>query len=81
MIDAREVFPSAIPPDGSLVALGHSEGGAAAWAFSERLFSKSIPGYNGSIAIAPPTSTFDLLAEALADPVHSEASILLTQQQ
>jgi pimeloyl-ACP methyl ester carboxylesterase len=80
VIAARKAFPVNLPAEGPFVAMGHSQGGAAAWAFSERMASRPIAGYKGTVAIAPPTRHFELLAQNLADPAQAEAPVITTQQ-
>jgi len=41
------------------VALGHSQGGGAAWATAQRQVSRPIAGYLGAVAISPLTSLFE----------------------
>ncbi|KIW12093.1 hypothetical protein PV08_09367 [Exophiala spinifera] len=76
----RKAFPTELPPTGPFVAMGHSQGGGAAWSFAERLVKKPIPGYKGTVAFAPPTRTFDLLAQALLNSTQTWAQTLLSQQ-
>ncbi|KAL8832880.1 MAG: hypothetical protein Q9170_004700 [Blastenia crenularia] len=42
----------------SFVAIGHSQGGGAAWAMAQRQVIKPVSGYLGAIAISPFTSLF-----------------------
>ncbi|KAJ9615916.1 hypothetical protein H2200_001993 [Cladophialophora chaetospira] len=80
IIAARKAFPAQLPANGPFVNMGHSQGGTAAWAFSERMATKPLAGFKGTVAIAPPTRQFELLAQILADPGHAEAPILAGQQ-
>ena len=41
------------------VVIGHSQGGGAAWAVSERQAIKPIPGYLGGVAVSPVTRLLD----------------------
>ncbi|KAM0424428.1 hypothetical protein ACHAPT_010349 [Fusarium lateritium] len=59
---ARSAFSDLLDPKGSFVAMGHSQGGGAAWAFAERQAKKPLKGYQGTVAIAPVTRIFDDLA-------------------
>ena len=70
---ARKAFPIQLPAEISFIAIGHSEGGGAAWSFAERMVNNPIAGYKGTVAMAPPTRIFDLLPQILADPAHAEA--------
>ena len=54
---ARQAFP-ALSED--FVAMGHSEGGGAAWAFAEKLAKEPMNGYLGTIALSPFTRVLDL---------------------
>ncbi|CAJ0540285.1 Ff.00g074740.m01.CDS01 [Fusarium sp. VM40] len=56
---ARSVFPGLLSPQGPFVALGHSQGGGAAWAFAERQAKKPLKGYKGTVSIAPVTRILD----------------------
>lgn len=42
------------------VIIGHSQGGATAWAAAQRQALSPVPGYLGSVALAPVTSFLDL---------------------
>ncbi|KAH7247777.1 hypothetical protein MRS44_010752 [Fusarium solani] len=59
---ARSAFSDLLDPKGSFVAMGHSQGGGAAWAFAERQAKKPLKGYQGAVAIAPVTRILDDLA-------------------
>ncbi|KAF4459769.1 secretory lipase [Fusarium albosuccineum] len=59
---ARSAFPDYLRPAGSFVAMGHSQGGGAAWAFAERQAKKPLKGYQGTVSIAPVTRILDDLA-------------------
>jgi pimeloyl-ACP methyl ester carboxylesterase len=50
---ARTAFPQYLKPSGPFVAMGHSQGGQATWALSERMADKPIEGYKGTVAVAP----------------------------
>lgn len=50
VIAARTAFPELIK---DFVAMGHSQGGAAAIAFAERQARTPVPGYLGTVAFAP----------------------------
>ena len=50
---ARVAFPE-LSKD--FVAIGHSQGGGAAWAVAQRAAASPIPGYLGAIAISPYTN-------------------------
>lgn len=62
-------FPNALTND--FVVMGHSEGGGAAWAFAERQAdrTKAVPGYLGTVALAPVTAIVKQLGAALANPL------------
>ncbi|KAK1750349.1 Alpha/Beta hydrolase protein [Echria macrotheca] len=64
---ARAAFPSVLKPKGPFVAMGHSQGGGAAWAFAERQVSKPVDGYLGTVAIAPITRIFSQYELALSN--------------
>ncbi|OQE24390.1 hypothetical protein PENSTE_c007G09496 [Penicillium steckii] len=61
---AQESFPRQLTND--YVVLGHSQGGAVAWALSETLgkkdhdFSDVAKGHRGTVTLAPPTDIFGL---------------------
>ena len=57
---ARQAFP-ALSED--FVAMGHSEGGGAAWAFAEKLAKEPMTGYRGTLALSPFTRVLDLPPE------------------
>lgn len=66
-IDAvRKAFPQYLAADGPFVAMGHSQGGAVAWAFAERQVEAPQAGYRGTISISPPLRIVDILKGALA---------------
>ncbi|KEF53572.1 uncharacterized protein A1O9_10547 [Exophiala aquamarina CBS 119918] len=67
VIAARAAFPSQLLPDGPFVGMGHSQGGAAIWAFAERLVDKPLAGYKGTVIMAPAVGYFRLLAKQLTD--------------
>ncbi|KAF5724495.1 secretory lipase [Fusarium mundagurra] len=56
---ARSAFPDLLSSDGSFVAMGHSQGGGASWAFAERQAKKPLKGYKGTVSIAPVTRILD----------------------
>jgi len=62
----RMAFPEYLAADGPFVAMGHSQGGAVAWAFAERQVEAPQPGYRGTISISPPLRIVDILKGALA---------------
>lgn len=64
---ARAAFPIPLRPNGPFVAMGHSQGGGAAWSFAENQAHKPIDGYQGTVAIAPPTRVVDQVDQALAN--------------
>lgn len=65
---ARAAFPNVLKSEGPFVAIGHSQGGSATWAFAERQVARLLKGYRGAVAIAPPTRMIDQISRALADP-------------
>lgn len=67
IIAARTAFPSQLHPSGAFVAMGHSQGGSAAWAFAERQAHSPVTGYRGTLAIAPSPRNFDQYELALAN--------------
>ena len=54
---AQQAFPDLSE---EFVAMGHSEGGGAAWAFAEKVVAEPLPGYLGSVALSPFTRILDL---------------------
>lgn len=80
VIAARAAFPSQLLADGPFVGMGHSQGGAAIWAFAERLVDKPLDGYKGTVILAPAISYFRLLAKQLADLTNLFNPTLLTLQ-
>ena len=85
---ARLAFSEQLKKNGPFVAIGHSQGGAAAWAFAERQAVEPVPGYRGTVTISPPTSILDQIRAALqtaaatSDPsqVPSWASLSISLQ-
>ena len=69
MIAARNAFPQYLAEDGPFVAMGHSQGAAAAWAFAERQSVSPVPGYRGTVAFAPPPDTIAEEEQALLNPL------------
>ncbi|KAI1861731.1 uncharacterized protein JN550_010671 [Neoarthrinium moseri] len=63
---ARVAFPSMISQDGPFVAMGHSQGALAAWSFAERMANDelTLPGYKGTVAIAPPLRVLESIDRA-----------------
>lgn len=61
---ARKAFPHQLPDDRPFVAMGHSQGGNAAYAFAERQAMSPVPGYRGTISISPPTRVIEQLDDA-----------------
>ena len=59
---ARVAFPELSE---KFVAIGHSQGGGAAWAVAQRQADNPTPGYLGSIAISPVTRVIDEPGEFL----------------
>ncbi|KAH6876552.1 Alpha/Beta hydrolase protein [Thelonectria olida] len=59
---ARSAFPNLLDSEGPFVAMGHSQGGGASWAFAERQAKKPLKGYKGTVSIAPVTRILDDLA-------------------
>ena len=54
---ARQAFPNL---SREFVAMGHSEGGGAAWAFAEKIAKEPMIGHLGTIALSPFTRLLDL---------------------
>jgi pimeloyl-ACP methyl ester carboxylesterase len=77
---ARAAFPSLLNPEGDFVAVGHSQGGSAAWAFAERLVDKPMAGYKGTVSIAPPVRLFQHLENSLANISNPQALLVLSAQ-
>lgn len=80
VIAARAAFPVQLPDDGPFVGMGHSQGGAAIWAFVERLVDKPLAGYKGSVILAPAIGYFHLLTKQLADLSNIFNPVVLTLQ-
>ncbi|KFA63653.1 hypothetical protein S40285_03183 [Stachybotrys chlorohalonatus IBT 40285] len=55
---AKAAFPSRLTRD--FVVMGHSQGGGAAWAAAEQQVKLKLPGYLGTIALAPTTDGLGL---------------------
>lgn len=49
---AREAYPIL---GRKFVAVGHSQGGGAAWSFAERMHTQPMDGFQGTVAISPTT--------------------------
>ncbi|OKL58723.1 hypothetical protein UA08_06311 [Talaromyces atroroseus] len=80
VIAARKAFPSLLTADGPFVAMGHSQGGGATWAFAEKQVKEPISGYKGAVAIAPPTRTFDHLRNAFSNITEPWAQVIIAGQ-
>ncbi|KAK3938945.1 Alpha/Beta hydrolase protein [Diplogelasinospora grovesii] len=80
IIAARRAFPSLLTADGPFVAMGHSQGGGATWAFAEKQVDEPIPGYKGTVAIAPPTRTIDHLKDAFGNTTQAWAQVIIAGQ-
>lgn len=64
---ARNAFPHLLDSDGPFIAMGHSQGAAAVWSFTERQLNKPVAGYRGAIALAPPPGVIEHVRMARAD--------------
>ncbi|KAL7917230.1 Alpha/Beta hydrolase protein [Trichoderma austrokoningii] len=67
IIAARSAFPENLAANGPFVAAGHSQGGAVSWAYAERQTQQPIPGYRGTLSIAPGLRPITWLKTALAE--------------
>jgi pimeloyl-ACP methyl ester carboxylesterase len=67
VIAARSAFPENLAPNGPFVVAGHSQGGGVSWAYAERQAQHPIPGYKGTLAIAPGLRSITWLKAALAE--------------
>jgi hypothetical protein len=54
--------------------VGHSQGGAAAWAVAQLQFSETVEGYLGAVAISPVTNILEL-----SEPISSLLEVGMTQ--
>ncbi|KAI1336344.1 Alpha/Beta hydrolase protein [Xylariaceae sp. FL0016] len=78
---ARSAFPDMLTASGPFVAMGHSQGGRAAWRFAEEQLTYQLPGYAGTVAIAPPTTILpDFAAQLAADNSPGTSTDLLAIQ-
>jgi pimeloyl-ACP methyl ester carboxylesterase len=77
---ARAAFPQQLPRKGPFVAMGHSQGGGAAWAFAQRLVQSPMDGYKGTVAIAPTTDVVGAVAAGLANSSLPQAPYVLILQ-
>lgn len=80
ILAARKAFPSILTANGPFVALGHSQGGGATWAFAEKQVKEPIAGYKGAVAIAPPTRTIDHLKDAFSNITEPWAQVIIAGQ-
>ncbi|KJZ72131.1 hypothetical protein HIM_08504 [Hirsutella minnesotensis 3608] len=64
---AQAAFPGELT--GDFVVMGHSQGGGAAWAAAQQQLRAKIPGYLGSIAVAPVTNLIELSSKDIAHSV------------
>ena len=80
ILAARAAFPAQLPANGSLVTMGHSQGGQASWAFAERQVSKPIAGYKGAVAIAPVTRIIAHLEAGIANASSPAGQFILSAQ-
>ena len=78
VLAARTAFTSLSK---SFVVMGHSQGGAAAYAFAQRQAAQPVPGYLGTVSIAPPLDAVSQLAAALANPSDPTLQTTLALQQ
>ncbi|KAL7893549.1 Alpha/Beta hydrolase protein [Trichoderma sp. SZMC 28014] len=67
VIAARSAFPENLAANGPFVVAGHSQGGGVSWAYAEREAKHPIPGYRGTLAIAPGLRSITWLKAALAE--------------
>jgi pimeloyl-ACP methyl ester carboxylesterase len=65
---ARAAFPQYLKPNGSFVAMGHSQGGRVSWGFAERQAVKPVAGYRGTVLVAPAGSPLDIIKDAVKNP-------------
>ncbi|KAK4495502.1 hypothetical protein PRZ48_013834 [Zasmidium cellare] len=65
---ARSAFPQYLAPGGPYVAMGHSQGGRAAWGFTERQAVSPVVGYRGTVLLAPAASPIDIIEQAIENP-------------
>ena len=77
---ARSAYPELLQPHGPFVAMGHSQGGRAAWAFAERQSSKPLSGYRGTVSISPPTRFITQVEQALQNNSATFAFATLSTQ-
>ncbi|KUL82646.1 hypothetical protein ZTR_09081 [Talaromyces verruculosus] len=80
VLAARKAFPSLLTANGPFVAMGHSQGRGATWAFAEKQVKEPIAGYKGSVAIAPPTRTIDHLKKAFSNITEPWAQVIIAGQ-
>lgn len=64
---ARNAFPQYLDANGPFIAMGHSQGAAAAWSLAERQASRPVAGYRGAVALAPPTGVIEHARRARSD--------------
>lgn len=67
IIAARSAFPKNLAVNGPFAVAGHSQGGAVSWAYAERQAQDPIPGYRGTVSIAPGLRSITWLKIALAE--------------
>jgi pimeloyl-ACP methyl ester carboxylesterase len=71
IIAARAAFPAYLTAKSPFVTMGHSQGGGVAWAFAERQAVQPVPGYKGTVTLAPPTAIIKQIARANKDLVNN----------
>jgi pimeloyl-ACP methyl ester carboxylesterase len=78
VLAAHTAFPSLSK---RFVVMGHSQGGAAAYAFAQRQAIEPVSGYLGTVAIAPLTANIKQITAALDDPTDPTLQTTLGFQQ
>lgn len=67
IIAARSAVLENLPPNGSFVVAGHSQGGGVSWSYAERQAQDLIPGYRGTVSFAPSLRLITWMKTALAE--------------
>ncbi|KAL1868936.1 hypothetical protein Daus18300_005772 [Diaporthe australafricana] len=75
ILAARKAFPQFLEVDGPFTAMGHSQGAAAVWSFTERQVDRPLAGYKGAVALAPPTGVIEQVGRARSDHAENKTQL------
>lgn len=72
---ARNAFPQFLQVDGPFIAMGHSQGAASVWSFTERQVNRPVAGYQGAVALAPPPGAIEQVRRARSDHAKNKTQL------